>query len=225
MKVGPRVVFTRFTSLASPSLGSWIAHAARVTGHEPELVASTKPHAKSPWAGGAGQAEATPSHLPTVVVWHLVSANNRTLARSAQLFSAIDDAIESAERSIISASRLQIANVRDDPRGVHGWLANDSDSMLMICARWYLSERDRKHSVDLACESLGAAVLRPGTRLIHRVTGADIRESSDTDAAPSFEIEAEFPEKAGETFLVTRRETFEHNAFGGNELADGHIDP
>lgn len=161
MSIGPRVVFTRFSSASSPKLGPWRDHAARVMGHTPEMV---EPTLESRYASMPDREPESPGE--SAIVWHLVSANNRMLARSAQIFRRFDDAVDRAERTVAAAALLEVSYVGDESRGMHGWLAVSGGTTVMTCARWYLSDRDRRHSIDLAVTSIGLAMLRPGARLI-----------------------------------------------------------
>lgn len=182
MTVGPRVVFTRFVSAVSPKLAPWREHALRVMGHEPDFVtaSATRDAPADVAAGrsveGAHRSQSAADSPAPAVVWHLISANNRMLARSAQIFNSVHDAVEDAEQVISSVSRLEISNVGDESRGMHGWMAFERDSTAMICARWYLTDRDRRHAIDLALTSIGSAMIRPGARTIERVVHPSIRE-------------------------------------------------
>lgn len=143
MAMGPRVVFTQFATARSPKLAPWHSHSARVTGRSP-IAALPAPHGFAD--GGA-------------VIWHLISGNNRMLARSAQVFGSMPEAVLGAESAIAAVVHLVITLV-DDGRGEHGWYAKLSGTPVLTCARWYLSERDRRNSVESAITSLETATLR-----------------------------------------------------------------
>lgn len=161
MSIGPRVVFTRFVSRSSPKLDPWRDHATRVMGHGP-IDAPPSDDA----ADGVG----------TAIVWHLVSANNRMLARSAHIFQNVDAAQTRAQSVVANATCLDVDLVGDESRGMHGWLARLDDSPVMTCARWYLSDRERRHSIELATASIAIALLRPGVRQIDAAVLGDIHE-------------------------------------------------
>lgn len=148
MSLGPRVVFMRFLDDESPKLTPWTAHATSVLGgrvpsHPP--VSATSDEGRS--------------------VWQLVSANNRQLARGVGIHSSFDSARQHAELVVESNGRLEIEHVSESGRGVYGWFATLDGVAVMTCARWYMTDRDRRHSSELAARSITAAVLLAGTRL------------------------------------------------------------
>lgn len=144
MALGPRVVFARFESVDSPKLVPWTLHVERVLATAP-----------APAAGDDG-----------VIVWQLVSANNRQLARSARVHPSFDSASQDAQRVIDEVDRLEFVPVSERGRGVYGWYANVGDDSVVVCAKWYVTDRDRRHSMALAHVAMGTARLREGTRLI-----------------------------------------------------------
>lgn len=147
MTVGPRIVFVRFSSGDSPKLTPWRTHATRVLG----VVEA----ARVPQAGESdGQ-----------LVWQLVSGNNRQLARSVAVYPSFESATESAQRVVDSSEALEIHYTSEAGRGVYGWYANVADEPVMTCARWYFTDRDRRHAVDLAVRSVAQATLHVGARL------------------------------------------------------------
>lgn len=146
MPVGPRVVFVRFNTSASPKLTPWIAHVERVVGSTPAASVS------EPRAGDA-------------VVWQLVSANNRQLARGAAVHPTFQDAHAHASAVVGAGDRLSLVLVSEPGRGVYGWHATLDDQPAMTCSRWYLTERDRRGSIEVALRSIAGAVLHTGSRL------------------------------------------------------------
>ncbi|MBC7723592.1 MAG: hypothetical protein H7146_02445 [Burkholderiaceae bacterium] len=100
------------------------------------------------------------------VIWHLVSGNNRMLARSAQIFGSIPEAVLGAESAIAAVVHLVVALVDEDGGGERGWYAKLAEVPILTCARWYRSERDRRNSIDSAITSLESATLRPGSSLM-----------------------------------------------------------
>ncbi len=149
MTVGPRIVFTRFVTGSSPKLAPWREHTRRVVGSAQVAV--------SPWTEGSDD---------SAVVWNLVSANNRMLARSAAVFETFDRAVASATQAVEADSTLAVTLVSDDRHGVFGWYATAEGAALMTCSRWYTTERDRRHAIELALASIAVALLSPGARLM-----------------------------------------------------------
>lgn len=150
MSVGPRIVFTRFLTGQSPKLAPWREHFRRVVGHLPgEIVRGTDDADEC------------------VVVWQLVSANNRMLARSAVLYGSFDEAVAGARSAVAAADDLSVGLISDDQHGLFGWFVTSAGYPLMTCSRWYGTERDRRQSIELALSSLLVALLSPGARLIH----------------------------------------------------------
>ena len=146
MTVGPRIVFTRFATSTSPKLRPWREHVRRVTGTAPEVIGFEDESA-------------------SVIVWNLVSANNRELGRGAQIFQRFDEAVLSAQRLI--AEQLDVAPVSGDRDGVYGWKAAYQGVTELVCSRWYQTDRDRQHSITIAMTALRAASLRAGARFNH----------------------------------------------------------
>ncbi len=140
---GQRVIFTSFASASSSKLRPWREHRNRVLG---EFVDETVD------PDGAA------------VVWHLVSANNRELARSAAVFDRFQAAEESARRAIVSAVATSVTLVSDDRRGLFGWYLSLEEVPVALCARWYLAERERRHALQLATAGLPHATLGVGAR-------------------------------------------------------------
>lgn len=149
MSAGSRIVFTRFISGDSPKLRPWVAHLNRVTVSTPTVAV--------PLVGLESGA----------VVWQLVSANNREIARSAGVHSTFDEAAESARRAVAISAELDIELVSESTRGTYGWMARVGDSAVMTCARWYPTNRDRTTSILLAIRCLASAELLSGARLIN----------------------------------------------------------
>lgn len=154
MSVGPRIVFVRFIDGDSPKLVPWVAHVARVLGPNPVL------HLHSKEEG--------------VLVWQLVSGNNRQLARSAGVHDTFEAASAHARSVVESGLRLSVENVSEAGRGVYGWYASLNGDPVMTCARWYVSDRDRRNSIELALRSVAVATLHTGSRLTDlALTGTD----------------------------------------------------
>lgn len=149
MTVGPRIVFTRFVTHSSPKLALWRDHTRRVVGES--LMESL------PSADGSEDC---------AMVWNLVSANNRMLARSATVFDSFDRAVASAARAVDADPTLSVTLVSDDRHGVLGWYAAAHGAAVMTCSRWYATERDRRHAIELALASIAVALLSPGSRLM-----------------------------------------------------------
>jgi hypothetical protein len=145
MAVGPRIVFVRFQSAESPKLTPWLAHVSRVVG----LTA----RATVPVVGDSR------------VVWQLVSANNRELARSVDVYGTFEAATVGAQHVVDSNANSVIEQVSESGRGVYGWFATVDGVPVMTCARWYVTDRDRRHSIEIARKAVVAATLHTGARL------------------------------------------------------------
>lgn len=144
MSAGPRIVFLRFATASSPKLTPWVGHS--------ELV--------------IGVAAEVPLGPPTgTVVWQLVSANNRQLARGAEVHDTFEQARANAARVVERHADLEVDLVSEGRRGVYGWLARLDGEPVITCSRWYVNDRDRRHSIELARRSLAIAVLHSGARL------------------------------------------------------------
>lgn len=146
MTVGPRVVFTRFGTSDSPKLMPWLAHTKRVLGPAIEMVASP--------AGGDG-----------AIVWQVVSANNRQLARGVVVHDTYESARATAAGVVADALALEVTLVSEESRGVLGWFASLPDGPVIMGARWYATQRDRRYAIELALRSVAVATLQVGARL------------------------------------------------------------
>ena len=150
---GPRIVFSRFLSANSPKLSPWVAHMDQVIVGMPVV--------------------AHPDGADGVTVWHLVSANNRHLARSVELHGSFAEAEASARGVIASRADLVVEPVSQASRGSYGWYALRDDVPVMVCARWYLTPRDQRQSIALALRSLDEAELHAGVRLVHQTNNGE----------------------------------------------------
>ena len=144
MSVGPRFVFTRFAPLTTPRLAQWVDHLARITGTRPPLAGA-------------------PDDDDTVVVWSLVSGNNRELARGYRVYSRFDDATRAAAASA-EATGWQPHLVNDARAGGYGWYLALDGVPDVVGARWYESDRDRRAALRGALDALPLAVSSPGSR-------------------------------------------------------------
>lgn len=152
MSTGPRIQFMRFLSLNSTKLQPWREHSRRVAGQPlpiPPVATVRRIDDRS------------------VIVWNLVSANNRVLARSAQVFSTKEEGGGAALASTVRSAEIRIRPVVDEVRGMYGWFGEMDDESLMTCARWYSTERDRRNSIELALQSLPLAAINPVARLVY----------------------------------------------------------
>lgn len=144
MTVGPRIVFVRFLRDDSPKLVPWRVHISRVLG-----------------AAGTSSTRDANGQL----VWQLVSGNNRQLARSVRVYSSFEEASDEAKALVESAASLEVTPVSEPRHGVYGWYASIGGEPVMACARWYFTDRDRRHSIQLAVRSLETTTLHVGARL------------------------------------------------------------
>ena len=143
MSAGPRVVFVRFLTSDSPKLKPWVAHARRVVGEESADEAASE----------------------GIVVWQLVSANNRQLARGVEVHETFEAARASVSTVVAAGAELTVDLVSEAGRGVYGWYASLGGKPVATCARWYVTDRDRRHSIDLAMRSISVATVHTGARL------------------------------------------------------------
>jgi len=144
MSVGPRIVFVRFQTSDSPKLVPWVTHSERVVGERADIGATA--------AGGR-------------VVWQLVSANNRELARGYDVHATFEEARAHAEMLVMATEKLEVGLVSEAGRGVYGWYASLDGRPVITCSRWYTTVRDRFHSIELALKSIPIAALHTGARL------------------------------------------------------------
>ncbi|WP_166878455.1 hypothetical protein [Salinibacterium sp. ZJ450] len=143
----PRIIFTRFANADSPKLAPWRAHRRRVVGATAET----------------GRTTPNPERL--AVVWQLVSANNRELARSADVFDDFQDAVISATEAVdFVASDGAVILTSDERQGSYGWYLSIFGHPAVVCARWYVAERERRHAVALTLKSLPLAEIARGAR-------------------------------------------------------------
>ncbi|WP_166791687.1 hypothetical protein [Cryobacterium frigoriphilum] len=99
------------------------------------------------------------------MIWQLLSANNRELARSADIYADFASARASAVRAAEAvATRGNVTLVSDDRRGAYGWYVEVDQIPEVVCARWYVAERERRHAVDLSLASLPLAQIAEGAR-------------------------------------------------------------
>jgi hypothetical protein len=152
MSVVPRIVFARFVSTASPKLQPWTEHVQRVVGTAAIFLS-----------------DADPSREECAVVWHLVAGNNRQLARSARILGSFEGARADARRTIEVGLELAVSEVSEHARGVYGWYASYRGEPVMTCSRWYETERDRRHAIELALRSLDTTSVHTGARLVDDV--------------------------------------------------------
>jgi len=136
----------RFLTVDSPKLTPWVAHTRRVVNAHSLDTIATKPSTG-------------------LVVWQLVSANNRQLARGVDVVDTFEGARANASVVAGAVDRLVVESVSEAGRGVYGWFASLDGRPIITCARWYVTDRDRRHSIGLALKSLAVAELHAGARL------------------------------------------------------------
>jgi hypothetical protein len=143
---GPRIVFTRFGAGDRRRLEPWIQHL--------RLVA------------GTAAVHRVDDLVDGVIAWHLAAANYRVLARSAGLFSDIEDARRHADESVAQAGELAPRMVRHEALPMYGWYAASRTAPVITCSRWYATERDRRESFRLAAAALVVAVAGESARSV-----------------------------------------------------------
>ena len=144
MSVGTRIVFTRFLTIHSSKLVPWQEHTRRVAGVQLVLIDD--------------------SDDAPAIVWKLASANNRTLGRSAAIYSAFEDARADAEAIVARADELESKLASNELSGAYGWFLEAEGEPAVVCARWYSTSRDRNQSLEIARTALAAAVLESGAK-------------------------------------------------------------
>ncbi|MBK4348616.1 hypothetical protein [Lacisediminihabitans changchengi] len=154
MSIGPRISLLRFSSRHAPALEPWQEHCRRVI-------------------GGPAPTYGLPTDVavPSIVVWQLLSLNNRILARSALLYPGVDNAEERVERLVAASARIETHLVSNETRNLFGWFASISGVPVMTASRWFVTERDRRNSLELAVASLAVATVQPGTRSVRPERG------------------------------------------------------
>lgn len=157
MAHGPRVVFTLFDEVAVKS-AMWFGHARQIVG-DSDVVPGP--------AGGP------------FIVWQLVTANSRPVARSVAGFASLELAISDARRVASLAPQATISLVLDQSNGLRGWVATVDDAAITTCARWYVSDRDCRKAAELAVVALPAAPLA-STMHIVRSSGRTVSRPMST---------------------------------------------
>lgn len=112
-----------------------------------------------------------------MIVWQLVSANNRQLARGIDIYESFDEARSTVSDLMEGSASLCVELVSEPGHGVYGWYLSLDGRPVVTCARWYLTDRDRRNSITLAMRSLAVATLSAGTRLSGSTLMADDRGS------------------------------------------------
>jgi hypothetical protein len=158
MAAGPRLVFVRFPTPDSPKMKPWMTHIRRV------LAGLEQTSPAAPLEHGS-------------IVWQLVSANNRQLARGTDIYDSFEDAYARLTEIVSATTSLTIGLVSEAGRGLYGWYLSSEGRPVATCARWYLTDRDRRNSIALALQSLAIATLGSGTRLTDATLMADHRGS------------------------------------------------
>lgn len=139
----PRVIVTAFGPGHADRLEAWRAHVSRVLGDQQVGAAAESP-------GGA--------------VWHLASVNNRMLARRGAVFGSAAEAVDDARASLRAQAGYDAVLVRDRRMLALGWYLRSTSGPVIVSARWYSTDRDRRKSLDAAVDALRIAVVEPATR-------------------------------------------------------------
>ena len=169
MSIGSRVVVTRFIELTSPKLMPWRDHVFSVVGTQPAQLMRSDP-----------------ALTRAASVWHLVSANNRPLARGAAIHESVEDCFADARQAIESACRMTVQLVEPDEHGPFAWYLTLAGASVVTCSRWVPTVRDREHSIALALASLATAKLRPTARLMN--PSSMVRDDAPTVAANALSV-------------------------------------
>lgn len=139
----PRIIFTHFAREESPKLALWCEHRAQVL-------------------GGTGKRLSTPSGAS--VVWQLISSNNREIGRGVGVHRSYAEAYAAAAAVVAGAAELEVELVNQPRAGMLGWYLTLEGAPVLICARWYAADRERRSSIALAIETLGRVELAEGAR-------------------------------------------------------------
>ena len=137
MTARPSLVFVCFPAAVRSRLPLWSGHAGRVISAAGRTYSARSPGADDAW------------------VWSLVSGNNRQLARGASVHPTLAAARRDAARMLQSRELLAVELVTGTERARYGWFATVGGHPVATCARWYPTDRDRNHSLDLALNSMG----------------------------------------------------------------------
>jgi len=80
-----------------------------------------------------------PAAVPAGVVrvWRLLAANNREVARSAELFDSLAAALDAATQVQERWADLEPATFHGPATASHGWAASIDGRLALTCSRWY----------------------------------------------------------------------------------------
>ena len=144
MTSGPRILFASFADVKAKS-AMWSGHSELVRGiPDVEFVMSSGPF----------------------IVWQLVTANGRSIARAVSGFSSFEDADRDARYVVCGSDTLQVEMVTNPISGMHGWAARLGGEYVAVCSRWYASERDSCNASSLAIASLPVAQIATSSHFI-----------------------------------------------------------
>lgn len=138
-------MFVRFPERNSPRLKPWLAHARRVLGE--------------------AESDRSEASIDGFIVWQLVSANNRELARGIEVYETFEEARAQVGILVTASGSLTVEYTSEAGHGLYGWYLKLDGRPVATCARWYLTERDRRSSISLATRSLPVAAVHAGARL------------------------------------------------------------
>lgn len=104
------------------------------------------------------------------IVWRLLSANNRELARGVGSYRTADDA-RMAASVVVARAAEAVPTLVFDPERHHGWSASIEGVPVMIAPSWHQSRRTNRLNLDKALMTLrradvggAAATIGGGTR-------------------------------------------------------------
>lgn len=185
-----RIAFTQFINPRMPAISRWRER-------EEELMASPQDlDFPSPLLGLADRRQAAnftqaaaplmlrqtgkpPNFNETFIVWRLISANHRELARGAGVFPDYAQAAARAESVRDAAANLRVTLVRRSRTGELAWHAALGGRPVVLAAAWHRSARDRDRSLATALQALG------GARILATVARHGHRHLTDTSLADS----------------------------------------
>ena len=129
---------------------AWLDHASRFSG----AVTDTVPDGRDGF------------------VWHLSSANNRAIARSAGVHDTFEGAAGAVHRVRDGLTRIVVRIVKQSAQPLYGWSGTIDNSLVVTCARWYSTVRDARDSLADAVATLGTASVDDAPRHLSTVRDA-----------------------------------------------------
>jgi uncharacterized protein YegP (UPF0339 family) len=150
-------------------------------GHPRFIFTLARPVGPPPPASRAGSGPGTAEHVGALVRWRLLSANNRQLGRSAELFHGVAEAREAAAAIRDGADSLEQYVVRLTSPVRWGWSLVLDGMVVAVSGRGYEGERTALHALDLFLSAATQAPLDPSHDVIPPQRGVDMLDRSSFD--------------------------------------------